>query len=72
MLLLKGVACQGADDFASYMDALRCLQSAERSFSQLPNDSAYSSASRDAIALVKSMRYHDVPKVMIDAVVKYF
>ena len=67
------VARQGADDFASYMDALRCLQSAESSLSQLLNGSTYRSASRDDfIALVKSMRYHDVPKVVIDAVMKHF
>ena len=67
------VARQGADDFASFMDASRCLQSAESSLSQLLNGSTYRSAGRDDfIALVKSMRYHDVPKVVIDAVIKHF
>ena len=67
------MAHHGADDFASFMDASRCLQSAESSLSQLLNGSTYRSAGRDDfIALVKSMRYHDVSKVVIDAVIKYF
>ena len=67
------VTRQGTDDFASYMDASRCLQSTERSLFQLLNGSTYSCEDGDdVIALVKSMKYHDVPKVVIDAVIKHY
>ena len=57
---------------ASYMDASRCLQSTERSLFQLLNGSTYSCEDGDDVALVKSMRYHEVPKVVIDAVIKHY
>ena len=43
-----------------------------RKFFVSASGSTCSSASRDIIAVVKSTRYHDVPKVLIDAVVKCF
>ena len=40
---------------------------------QLLNGSTYSCEDGDdVVALVKSMRYHDVPKVVIDAVIKHY
>ena len=66
------VTRQGSDDFASYMDASRCLRNAEHSLSQVLNDSIYSPENRDdVIALVMSMRYHEVPNIVIDTVVKH-
>ena len=65
------VTCQGSDDFASYMDVSRSLQNAKHSLSQLLNDGTYSPENRDdVIALVMSMRYNEVPNIVIDAVVK--
>ena len=67
------VTRQGSDDFASYMDASRSLQNAKHSLSQLLNDSTYSPENRDdVIALVMSMRYNEVPNIVIDAVVKHY
>ena len=67
------VTRQDSDDFASYMDASRCLQNAEHSLSQLLNDSTYSPENRDDVrALVRSMIYHEVPNMVIDAVVKHY
>ena len=67
------VTRQGTDDFASYMDASRSLQSSEHALFQVLNNTTYSPENRhDVLALVKSMRYHKVPKVVIDAVVKHY
>ena len=57
------------------MDASRSLQNAEHSLSQVLSASTYSPENTDdviVIALVKSMRYHEVPNVVIDAVVKHY
>ena len=57
------VTRKGADDFASYMDTSRCLQSAEHSLCQLLNGCTYSCEDGDDVALVKSMGIMMYPKL---------
>ena len=70
---IYSVNCRGCDDFASFMDASKALQNAQQSLSQLLHDSAYSpDTSEDVRALTRSMMYHDIPQVVVDAVLQYY
>ena len=67
------VTRQGSDDFAAYIGVSKSLRNAQNSLSQLLHGSTYSPETReDIIALVRCMRYHEVPKVVVDAVVKHY
>ena len=55
------------------MGALVTLRSAQKSLSQLLHDSTYiPENTEDIIALVRYMMYSEVPRVVVDAVVKYY